>query len=518
MAGVQIDGVNNKIDFDDDQDTSISSNTDDTLVIEAGGNTMATITATTFTINDGTTITTADNTDTLTLTSTDADAGVGPNIVYYRNSSSPANDDYLGEVTFRGRNNNSQDVDFARINARLKDVADGSEDAQIIFNVMTAGSEVETLRFGEGATVFNEGSADQDFRVESNGNAHMLFVDAGNDRVGINTNSPSQALHVVGDVQLTDAHPTISFTDSDDNSDSRIYHSAGAFLIDADNNNEVSGSFFRLSVDDTENLRAAGQKISTGGEDAPDCDAGGLTLDQNANDSFILTFKSSDFTGGADEGEADTFGAFAKSGANDGGLHIIGVTEAGQFALNLKGSCDTASVTETTSGSGYGVIATNAVQRDSGGSTGHLGANANMNVFLNNASTRIIFKGDGEIFSDQSATVGTFDTYEDAQLVRAYELSAGRYDKGLIDSKFDEFVQYNAKDLADANLIGKEENGTPNTMVNITGMQRLHNGAIWQQYEKHQKLANAFYKLAQKTIGKEEADKLLTEEEIQLLN
>ncbi len=49
-------------------------------------------------------------------------------------------------------------------------------------------------------------------------------------------------------------------------------------------------------------------------------------------------------------------------------------------------------------------------------------------------------------------------------------------------------------------------------------MQRLHNGAIWQQYEKHQKLASAFYKLAEKTIGKEEADKLLTEEEIQLLN
>ena len=52
----------------------------------------------------------------------------------------------------------------------------------------------------------------------------------------------------------------------------------------------------------------------------------------------------------------------------------------------------------------------------------------------------------------------------------------------------------------------------------MTGMSRLHNGAIWQQYEKHQRLASAFYKLAEKTIGKEEADKLLTEEEIKLLN
>ena len=52
MAGIQIDGVNNKIDFDDDADTSISSATDDTLVVEVGGNTLATATATSFTIND----------------------------------------------------------------------------------------------------------------------------------------------------------------------------------------------------------------------------------------------------------------------------------------------------------------------------------------------------------------------------------------------------------------------------------------------------------------------------------
>ena len=37
MAGIQIDGVNNKIDFDDDQDTSISSPSDDTLDFKTGG-------------------------------------------------------------------------------------------------------------------------------------------------------------------------------------------------------------------------------------------------------------------------------------------------------------------------------------------------------------------------------------------------------------------------------------------------------------------------------------------------
>ena len=43
----------------------------------------------------------------------------------------------------------------------------------------------------KGGAVFNEDSADVDFRVESNGNANALFVDGGQDAVGIGTSSLS---------------------------------------------------------------------------------------------------------------------------------------------------------------------------------------------------------------------------------------------------------------------------------------------------------------------------------------
>lgn len=56
MAGIQIDGVNNKIDFDDDADTSISSATDDTLVFEVAGATDFTMTANKFEVATGSTI------------------------------------------------------------------------------------------------------------------------------------------------------------------------------------------------------------------------------------------------------------------------------------------------------------------------------------------------------------------------------------------------------------------------------------------------------------------------------
>ena len=56
----------------------------------------------------------------------------------------------------------------------------------------------ERLEIGTSEVVFNDPSNDVDFRVESSGQTHMLFVNAGNNRVGIANSSPSEALDVTG--------------------------------------------------------------------------------------------------------------------------------------------------------------------------------------------------------------------------------------------------------------------------------------------------------------------------------
>ena len=61
----------------------------------------------------------------------------------------------------------------------------------------------ERMRITESELVVNEFSSDYDFKVESNGNANMLFVDGGNDRVGIGTNTPITTLTVVGDISAS---------------------------------------------------------------------------------------------------------------------------------------------------------------------------------------------------------------------------------------------------------------------------------------------------------------------------
>ena len=48
-------------------------------------------------------------------------------------------------------------------------------------------------------------------------------------------------------------------------------------------------------------------------------------------------------------------------------------------------------------------------------------------------------------------------------------------------------------------------------------MQRLHNGAIWQQYEKHQQLLEAVYDLAKEAVCEEKADAILAKHEVKRL-
>ena len=49
-------------------------------------------------------------------------------------------------------------------------------------------------------------------------------------------------------------------------------------------------------------------------------------------------------------------------------------------------------------------------------------------------------------------------------------------------------------------------------------LSKLHNGAIWQQHEKHENLLNAIYELAVKAVGKDEADEILDKNDVKLLS
>lgn len=87
----------------------------------------------------------------LTLSNTDADADADPSLILYRNSSSPADSDVIGEVLFRGRNDNSQDVEYAQISTEIRDASDGTEDSKLTASVMRGGTLTQMVAFNGGA-------------------------------------------------------------------------------------------------------------------------------------------------------------------------------------------------------------------------------------------------------------------------------------------------------------------------------------------------------------------------------
>ena len=71
-------------------------------------------------------------------------------------------------------------------------------------DVMNGTGTVQHRIDAGGATTFNETGADNDFRVESDSNTHMLFVDAGTNKVGINASAPEATLDVKTDLAITE--------------------------------------------------------------------------------------------------------------------------------------------------------------------------------------------------------------------------------------------------------------------------------------------------------------------------
>ena len=86
------------------------------------------------------------------------------------------------EVLFQGDNDNSGELQtYGEIECVFTDVTKDNEDSDFYVKAMVAGSAVNVLSVGSAGTIFNQDSADLDFRIETNNIANGFTVDAGLD-------------------------------------------------------------------------------------------------------------------------------------------------------------------------------------------------------------------------------------------------------------------------------------------------------------------------------------------------
>lgn len=77
-----------------------------------------------------------------TITSTDAGTGYGPILTLYRNSASPATSDALALINFDGKDSAGNQQTYATIGVFITDTTNGSEDGNLEFQNIVAGSLV----------------------------------------------------------------------------------------------------------------------------------------------------------------------------------------------------------------------------------------------------------------------------------------------------------------------------------------------------------------------------------------
>ena len=132
----------------------------------------------------------------LGLEATNDASDASPIFTLKRNSSSPADADYLGQLKFLGENDADQEVTYAKITGKISDATDGTEDGILEFANVKAGSQTITARL----------RSDSLQLLNSTG----LTVDGD---VGIGTTSPLTTLHVHSD-SINEGAVTISQADN----------------------------------------------------------------------------------------------------------------------------------------------------------------------------------------------------------------------------------------------------------------------------------------------------------------
>jgi len=212
----------------------------------------------------------------------------------------------------------------------------------------------------------------------------------------------------------------------------------------------------------------------------------GITINQGANDDEIFAFKSSDIAHGCTTyAETDTYSFHGKVSGANGGLNIAGFTET-QNGVEIDAFVTTANTTKTTAGGSSIPVVVYAIN-----GTGVSNCVDEQNIFSVHCFTgdsvkmRAAIDENGDLHND--GVVTAYDGIDDAVAVRAFDLTRGG--KDVIQSQFDDWILANGPDLQTMKIVSPDSlSRKPFTheeikgrgFVNVTRLQKLHNGAIWQ--------------------------------------
>ena len=393
----------------------------------------------------------------LESTSTTTD-DAGPEMVLFRNADL-TDAGNLGAIKFNGLDSNGTETEYVRFFAEIDDETQGTEDGTLRFQTFTNAQHTDVLTLYRGYVGL--GITTPTSRL------HILGINSGtDDTLTLERSEADINSHGIGNIYFRGSHTSdtnqhrrgaaisaIAHGQWDANDHANYAPTRLQFYTNDDSTTDTIAAAPRMTIDMDGNVGI--------GDIAPE---GLLCLNQGAGDDEIMTFKSSDIAHGmTDFTETDTYARFQKSVGATGGLHISGLAETGaNIAMSLAGYPTDEDNTRSTSGSAA-VRIMGALK--SSATVGDMGADKNILVIRNNATTRFIFDTDGEMHSDAIIGVGDdWDEWSDLQM--ASDLSR------LPKAKFNEMMKYSSKDFERAGLLtlSVDEEGNQHAFIKHKAM------------------------------------------------
>ena len=272
----------------------------------------------------------------ITMESTDGGSAAGPELVMWRNSATPANGDYIGEIKFTGENDNGDQVDYAKITGKIGDAGLNAEDGIVEVAVQNNSymNIIAQFTANDLKLINNTGlEVAGDVTVDTD----TFVVDVSRSNVGIGTNAPLFELDVHGNanahtlnVSTIQGLQTLSFNSLNTSTPplqltaGSLNDGVGALRIDSVEPdiflNDTDGGFSTVTFANNDVSRAA--------------------FGRNSGDDFYITVRDPSVDSG--NWKDDTLVADSSTGNISLGYKLVvnGGTHTGSNVLDVFGSAN----------------------------------------------------------------------------------------------------------------------------------------------------------------------------------
>ena len=234
------------------------------------------------------------------FTSTDAGSSAAPELKLHRNSASPADADYLGQIKFAGESDTGVERNYAKITGKILDASNGTEDGILEFAHIKAGSQTITGRWrSDSLQLLNSTNLTVDGDIDVDGHTNLDNVSIagvttfasnvdidGNTTFGANGSITSSAdfhlssnsLRVTGGSTVVGEFkgasiPTVQVTQTTNNTDLQLRANSEGGLVRTATNYPLI-----LGANQREKLRIAGGAYATIGINTSTFDNAGAQL------------------------------------------------------------------------------------------------------------------------------------------------------------------------------------------------------------------------------------------------